>query len=102
MGNVVLTLPSDHSACSVLARRGSTTQAESEFVQLVKKPPPRFLSELKTDEHSSTPANGKIHTLGYVWKMDSNPKTLAFFLTAADSPSASVQLKATLTKVSAP
>jgi hypothetical protein len=38
----------------------------------------------------------------YVWTMDSNPKTFAFFLTTADSPSASVQLKATLTKVSAP
>lgn len=102
MGNLVLALPSDHFGCSVLARRGPIAQAESGFAQLVANAPLPFVSELKTDEHSSTSTSGEIHTVGYLWRAEANPRALAFFLTTAASHDASVQLKASVMRVSAP
>ena len=102
LGNLVLILPSDQYECSVLARRGAATPTQAEFSQLLTKPPVPFASELKTDERPSSALNGEIHTLGYLWKLDGNPKALAFMLTTSESPAASIQLKATATRVSAP
>jgi len=102
VGNLVLTLPSDRYECNVLARRGPVAQAESEFSQLVANAPAPFVSEKKTDSRSSTPTNGEIHTMGYLWRIGADPKALALLLTTADSPDAPVQLKATVSRISAP
>jgi hypothetical protein len=102
LGNLVLTLPSDHPQCSLVARRGPQAAVETQFADQMSKAPAPFFSQLKTDERSRTATNGETHTLGYVWSVNGASRGLAFFLTTATSPEASLQLKATATRVAIP
>jgi hypothetical protein len=86
----------------VLARRGPTAQIEAEFRKIVANPTPPVTAELKTDESSASPAGGELHTLGYIWRVGGTASAFAFLLTTATSPDASVQVKATVTKVIGP
>jgi hypothetical protein len=83
MGNLVLTLPTDHYECTVMARLGSTVQAEAEFVELMSKPQAPFVMGEQSDTHTAPGSSNDVHTLGYSWKIPGAPKALAFFLTTA-------------------
>jgi len=96
-GNFVLTLPAGDSFYSVLVRRANQADVERQFIKLVATAPPPLVSEMRTDEHSETPTNGRTHTISYLWSLPQATKKMMFTLTTAYSENAQLQVVASTT-----
>lgn len=90
-GNIVLALPTGKSLCAVYARRADIQTLEALFSQFGENPPAPTVADKQHDVYAGTSANGKTHTVSYIWTTPGDAKKLLFMLTTSRSETAEVQ-----------
>jgi hypothetical protein len=99
IGNFVLALPTGKKMCAIYARRADAHTLEVLFSQLGETAPAPSVADRQQDVYTDTEANGKTHTISYIWSTPGNPEKLLFMLTTSESPSAQLQALGTVSVI---